>query len=305
MEEKQLIVDTSPHIKDKDSVMSIMWWVVIALLPAAGAGVYYFGLYALWIILVGVFSAVITEAVIQKFMGRTNTIKDGSAVITGLLLALVIPPTVPLWIPAMGSIIAIAIAKFAFGGLGFNIFNPALVARAFLVGSWPVLMSTWLIPDGLTAATPLGALKVGGELIATNMQLFLGNIGGTIGETSVVAILIGAGILFLKKIINWKIPVTYIGTVFIFAWIFGQDPIFHLFAGGLMLGAFFMATDYVTSPLTHKGKFVFGIGCGLLTIIIRVFGGINEGVMYSILLMNAFTPLIDRYTQPKVFGAKK
>ncbi len=300
-----MIVDNSPHIKDKDSVMSIMWWVVIALLPAAGAGVYYFGISALWIILVSVLSAVITETVIQKFMGRNNTVKDGSAVITGLLLALVLPPTVPLWLAAVGSIIAIAIAKFAFGGLGFNIFNPALIGRAFLVGSWPILMTTWLSPDGLTSATPLGALKVGGELIATNMQMFLGNIGGTIGETSVVAILVGALILFLKKIINWRIPATYIGTVFVFAWIFGQDAIFHILGGGLMLGAFFMATDYVTSPITRNGKFVFGVGCGLLTIIIRVFGGINEGVMYSILLMNAFTPIIDRYTQPKVFGAKK
>jgi|TARA_B100001971_G_C18253624_1_gene580220 electron transport complex protein RnfD len=305
MEEKQLIVDTSPHIRKKENISYIMWWVVVALLPAAIMGVYQFGTNALWIVLVSVAAAVLTEFFIQEITKQRITIKDGSAVITGLLLALVLPPTVPLWIPIVGSFIAISIAKHAFGGIGQNIFNPALIGRAFLVASWPLLMTTWLAPDGITAATPLGALKVGGELIATNSQLFLGSIGGTIGETSALAVLLGAFFLFIKKIISWRIPLVYIGTVFLLTWVTGQDPVFHILAGGLMLGAFFMATDYVTTPITKNGRVVFGIGLGILTVIIRLYSGLPEGVMYSILLMNGLTPLIDRHTKPKAFGAKK
>lgn len=304
MQEKQLIVSCSPHIRKKEDISYIMWMVVVALLPAVVAGVYFFGTNAFLIILTSVITAVLTEYFIQRLSKKRVTIKDGSAVITGLLLALILPPTVPLWIPVIGSFVAIAIAKHAFGGLGFNIFNPALVGRAFLVGAWPILMSTWLAPDGITSATPLGALKVESILITNNMQLFLGNIAGCIGETSALALLIGALFLFYKKIISWRIPLTYIGTVFLLTLVLGKNPIFHLFAGGLMLGAFFMATDYVTSPITKKGRVIFGIGIGILTVIIRLFSGLPEGVMYSILLMNALTPLIDRFTRPKVFGEK-
>ncbi len=204
----------------------------------------------------------------------------------------------------IGAIFSIAIAKQLFGGLGHNIFNPALAGRVFLTAAWPALMTKWLLPDGTTGATPLGMLKLGG--IKTGYaKLFLGNIGGCIGETSAIALLIGAAFLFYKKIINWRIPITYIVTAALFALIFKQDPLFHILAGGLLLGAFFMATDYVTSPLTKNGQLLFGFGCGFLTIILRLFSGYPEGVMFAILLMNTATPLIDRFTMPKPFGYKK
>lgn len=300
-QENKLTVSANPHIKDKDNVNRIMWYVVLALLPVSIVGVYFFGMGALLIIILSVISAVLTEFVIQKFMKQKITIKDGSAVLTGLLLALILSPLVPWWIPVFGAVFAIAIAKHAFGGLGHNIFNPSLVGRAFLVASWPTLMAVWLLPDGVTGATPLGMLKLEG--IKTGYaQLFIGNIGGTIGETSAIAILIGAAFLFYKKIIDWRIPTTYIGAVFVFALLFGQDTLFHILAGGLLIGAFFMATDYVTSPITKNGKLIFGIGLGFLTIIIRLYSGLAEGVMYSILLMNSVVPLIDRFTKPKPFG---
>lgn len=301
---KKLTVSISPHIKDKDNVNKIMWYVIAALLPAAGVGVYFFKARALWIIILSVFFAVLTEFIIQKLTKQKVTIKDGSAVLTGLLLALILSPLVPFWIPVLGAIFAISIGKMVFGGLGHNIFNPALVGRAFLVVSWPALMTKWLLVDGTTGATPLGLLKLEGIKTAY-LNLFLGNIGGTIGETSAVALLAGALFLFYKKIIDWRIPATYIGTVFIFALIFRQDPIFHILAGGLLIGAFFMATDYVTSPITKNGKLIFGFGCGFLTIILRLFSGYPEGVMFSILLMNAVVPLIERYTKLKPFGYRK
>lgn len=303
-QERKLTVSANPHVKDKDNVNKIMWYVVLALLPAAIAGVYLFGINALLIILLSVSSAVVTELIIQKLSRKEITIKDGSAVLTGLLLALILSPLVPWWIPVLGAIFAIAIGKQIFGGLGHNIFNPALAGRAFLVASWPALMTIWLIPDGVTGATPLGLLKLQGVKTGY-LQLFLGNIGGCIGETSAVALLIGAAFLFYKKVTDWRIPSTYIGTVFIFALIFRQDPIFHILAGGLLIGAFFMATDYVTSPITKNGKLIFGFGCGFLTIILRLFSGYPEGVMFSILLMNAATPLIERFTRLKPFGYKK
>ncbi len=301
---EKLTISTNPHIKDKDNVNKIMWFVVLALLPAAIAGIYFFKTKALLTIIVSVISAVLTELLIQKLTKKEITIKDGSAVLTGLLLALVLSPLVPWWTTMLGAIFAIAIGKMAFGGLGHNIFNPALAGRAFLVASWPALMTTWLLVDGTTGATPLGLLKLEGIKTAYN-PLLIGSIGGCIGETSAIALLIGAAFLFYKKIITWEIPATYIGTVFIFALIFRQDPIFHILAGGLLIGAFFMATDYVTSPLTRNGKLIFGFGCGFLTIILRLFSGYPEGVMFSILLMNAATPLIDRYTKLKPFGYRK
>lgn len=301
----KLVVSVSPHIKSKEDVKSIMWLVVLALVPAMIAGIVFFGARAFWVILLSTLAAVLTEYIIQKLTKKEITIKDGSAAVTGVLLALIIPPSIPLWVPIVGSFFAIAIAKHAFGGLGFNIFNPALAGRAFLVASWPLLMTTWLLTDGTTGATPLGTIALKGINSFTYGQLFLGNIGGSLGETSTLAILLGAAFLLYKKIIDWRIPVSYLGTVAVLTILLRQDPLFHLLVGGLMLGAFFMATDYVTTPITAKGRIIFGIGCGLLVVLIRIFGSLPEGVAFSILLMNAFTPLIDRYTKTKPFGFAK
>lgn len=303
-EKTKFTVSANPYIKDKNTVNKIMWMVVFALLPAAFVGVYFFKARAALVIGITVISAVVTEFIIQKLMKKRITINDGSAVLTGLLLALVLSPLVPWWIAMLGGVFAIAIGKMVFGGLGHNIFNPALVGRAFLVASWPALMTKWLLIDGTTGATPLGLLKYTGVKTGYN-SLFLGSIGGCIGETSAIALLIGGGFLLYKKIIDWRIPTAYIGTVFVFALLFRQDPIFHILSGGLLIGAFFMATDYVTSPITQKGKLWFGFGCGFLTIILRLFSGYPEGVMFSILLMNAASPLIERFTKTKPFGFKK
>ena len=236
---------------------------------------------------------------------------DGGAVVTGLLLALILPPTMPLWMVAVGSVLSIAIVKEAFGGLGFNIFNPALGGRAFLMAAWLVETTTWVptrfMPDAVTTATPLNMSFVWeGSKTSLWWDLFIGNTGGSIGETSALAILVGGGLLLALGIIEWRIPLTYIGTVALLTLIWpGQDPIFHVLAGGLMLGAFFMATDYVTSPITYRGKIIFGIGCGVTTVIVRLLGGMPEGVCFSILLMNALTPIIDKYTMVRPFGLKR
>ncbi|MBU1704562.1 MAG: RnfABCDGE type electron transport complex subunit D [Nanoarchaeota archaeon] len=298
-------VSSNPHIKDNSSVKNIMWMVVVSLLPAAIAGVYFFKLRALSVIVLSVASAVATEIIINKLAKKPVTVHDGSAVITGLLMALILSPLVPWWIPVLGSIFAIAIAKLAFGGLGHNIFNPALAGRAFLVASFPALMTRWLLTDGVTGATPLGMLKEAGVATVSYFDLFIGNIGGCIGETSALAIILGGAFLLYKRIIDWRIPTLYIGTSALIAVIFGRNPLFHVLSGGLLLGAFFMATDYVTTPITKNGKLLFGFGCGFLTMAIRLWGGYPEGVMFSILLMNAFTPLIDRWTRPVQFGGKK
>jgi electron transport complex protein RnfD len=232
---------------------------------------------------------------------------DGSALITGFLLALTLPPTFPLWMAAVGVIFAIAVAKEIFGGLGYNIFNPALSGRAFLTACFPKEMTEWVRPfDAITSPTPLnkGFVWHNGKM-ALYKSLFIGNIGGSLGETSALLILIGGILLLVLKIIDWRIPLSYLGTVFFLIFLLGMDPIFHVLAGGLMLGAFFMATDYVTSPITDKGRVIFGVGAGILTVIIRLFGGMPEGVCFSILLMNAFTPLIDKYVKPRPFGWRK
>jgi len=312
----KLIVSTSPHIKTKDSYKKIMWSVVLALIPTGIAGVFIFGISALKVIVIAVISSLLTEAFIQKLRNKKITIFDGSSFITGLLLAYNLPPKVPWWIPMIGSFFAIAIAKQAFGGLGHNIFNPALAGRAFLLASWPRYLTTWQYPrwhiDTLTTATPLGIVK---EKIPLNLpsygKLFIGDKAGCIGEVCILAILLGAIFLLYKGYIRWYTPFTFIFTVGLLSWIFmGEglfkgDWLFYILSGGLFLGAFFMATDYVTTPLTKKGKFIFGFGCGILTFLIRKFGGYPEGVSYSILIMNAFTPLIDRYTKTKKFGYKK
>lgn len=304
--EKILVVSPFPHLRDSKSVQIIMLTVIIALLPAGIAGIYFFGFRSLEIIFISVISAIVTEGVIQKLSKKPVTINDFSAALTGLLLAYNLPPTVPLWLPALGAFFAIAVVKQAFGGLGHNFLNPALAARAFLLAAFPVDMTTWSAPfEAKTTATPLAIAKGLTEIktLPTYSQLFWGNIPGCIGETSKAALLLGAVVLLILRIIDWRIPFGYLATVAIISWIFaGQkkffsgDVPFHLFSGGLILGAFFMATDYVTSPVTKKGKIIMGIGCGIITCLIRLYGGYPEGVSYSILIMNLFTPLIDKFT---------
>jgi electron transport complex protein RnfD len=256
----------------------------------------------------------LSEIIAQKIMKRDVTVNDYSAVITGLLLAFCLPPALPLWMAAVGTIAAVIIGKQLFGGLGNNIFNPALVGRAFLLASWPLAMTTWTAPlDTITTATPMGILKeASAQHLPSISQLFVGNVAGSIGETSAIALIIGGLYLLYKGHIDWRIPFTYIGTVFVLTALVGAVqglgiwyPLYHLFGGGLLLGAFFMATDWVSSPITQRGRIIFGLGCGLLTVLIRLQGGYPEGVCYSILLMNVATPLIDRYTKGRIFGGVK
>ena len=302
----ELIVSPSPHIRSDVSIEKIMYSVIIALIPTTACGIYFFGVHVLYVIITCILSALFTEYVALRLMGR-KFVMDGSAVITGLLLALCLPPGLPLWMAAIGAAFAIAFAKCAFGGLGHNIFNPALIGRAFLTASWPVAMTTWTKPltyDAITTATPLGLWKM--QNIATPyINLALGNVSGCIGETSALAILIGGVFLIAKRYIDWRTPVSYIGTVAVLAFALGQDPLFHILAGSLFLGAFFMATDYVTTPITRNGRIIFGVGAGVIVVVIRLIGGYPEGVCFSILLMNAFTPLIDRHVRPRVYGVKR
>ncbi|MCM8786511.1 MAG: RnfABCDGE type electron transport complex subunit D [Candidatus Omnitrophica bacterium] len=314
----KFIVSHSPHIQKKETIQKIMWSVSFSLIPAGIAGILFFGYHALLIIFLGTFTAVFTEAFIQILTRQKITIKDGSAFLTGLLLAYNLPPSVPFWIPIVGSFFSIALGKQIFGGLGQNIVNPALLGRVFLLASWPKYMTTFVKPnfnlfnffkfDAITAPTPLSLLKEAKPIGVTYLDLFLGNRGGCIGEVCIIALLLGALYLLIKKYIYLYIPLTYIGTVGIFTYIFGPsgffkgDWLFHILSGGLILGAFFMATDYVTSPLTTKGQIIFGIGCGIITSVIRLWGGYPEGVSYAILIMNLSTPLIDRYTKSKIFG---
>ena len=300
MNNEKLVITPSPHIKDDTSLDEIMWTVIKALIPAMLAAVYYYRARAILLILGSVIGAVLTEYKIKKIRGKKIAISNGSAILTGLLLALIVPPSLPIWTVIVGSAVSIGLGKQVFGGLGYNPFNPALVGRAFLVAAYPVLMTTWTF-DGQTTATPLNLMKAQG--VATDYwDLFIGHIGGSLGETSALAILLGAAYLIYKGYINWRIPVGILGTVVILTVIFGHDPIFHLFSGGLMIGAFFMATDMVTSPVTKIGRWIFGFGVGLLVVLIRLWGGYPEGVMYAILLMNTGVPLIDRYTRPRSLG---
>ncbi|MBN1155773.1 RnfABCDGE type electron transport complex subunit D [candidate division KSB1 bacterium] len=343
--ENRFFVSSSPHITDRESIPRIMYSVTLSLVPAAIGAIYFFGQRALWVMLIGMVSAVLTEAVLEKLLKKPITISDGSAMLTGLLLAFNVPAEVPWWIPMIGSVFAISIGKVVFGGLGYNPMNPALLGRAFLLASWPTHMTIFkTIPRGgtlsgidiITSATPLNVFRQAKTAIATNANLitdtndivppgevlsqlsdaysnlFFGRIGGCIGETSVLLLLLGALFLIYKRYISLKIPLSYIGTVALLSWIFGGteglfsgDPIFHVLAGGLILGAFYMATDMVTSPVTYKGRIIFGVGCGVITVLIRLVGGYPEGVSYSILLMNLTVPLIDRYSKPKVFGEVK
>jgi electron transport complex protein RnfD len=326
--EHELIVSVSPHIKSEETTSRIMWSVNAALLPAAVMGAYFFGPRAIFTMTLSIISAVVFEYLYLKMLNKKVAVSDGSAVLTGLLLGLNLPPSVPFYIPIAGSFAAIIITKQLFGGLGFNVFNPALIGRAFLLISFPKLMTIWKEPtaafislDAKTTATPLGILKeegVGklieafGDKVSLYTQMFVGHTAGSIGETSAIALLIGAAFLFIRGYISWHIPVSFLGTAALMAWIFGAkgalfagDPIVHILSGGMLLGVFFMATDYVTCPSVKKGQIVFGIGCGFLTMLIRLKGGFPEGVMFAILIMNCFTPLIDRGFKTKVFGAQK
>jgi len=309
-QEKQFLISPSPHIQGSHSVSRIMFYVALALMLPTGAAVYFFGYRAILVIAISVVAAVLTEYGVKKLRKRAF-IMDGSAIVTGLLLALILPPTIPLWMAAVGSIVAVAIVKEAFGGLGYNIFNPALGGRAFMTASFSAEMTTWVLPmgfiaDAVTSATPLSERFIwGGDKLSLYKELLLGNTSGSIGETSVLLILVGGLLLIALRIIDWRIPLVYIGTVALLTIILGEDAIFHVLAGGLMLGAFFMATDYVTSPLTHKGRIIFSVGAGILTVVIRLFGGMPEGVAFSILFMNALTPLIDRYVKIKPYGLVK
>ncbi len=323
IEEKIFEVSTSPHVHSEESISKIMWNVNLAIAPAAIFGIFYFGIPALTNVLVGIISAVAAEYGVQKFRGKPITVSDGSAFLTGLLLALCLPPNIPPYMTAIGSFIAIAIAKHSMGGLGFNIFNPAHIGRSALMVSWPIAMTTWskitTSVDVVTTATPLNILKQQGyakliETYGSNIDLykalFIGTRNGSIGETSTILLLLGGIYLIYKRYINWQVPVVMISTVGILTWVFGPsglftgDPIFHMMAGGLVIGAFFMATDMVTIPITKKGQIIFAMGTGAITVLIRLKGGYPEGVCYSILLMNSITPLIDRIIKPVKFGAR-
>lgn len=300
-----LIVSDSPHLRSaNESVRRTMLDVIIALMPATIGSVYFFGMNALMLVLVAVISAVVFEAGFQKLFKRPVRVGDLSAVVTGLLLALNLPATAPWWIAVFGSGFAIIIVKEFFGGIGQNFMNPALAARAAMVASWPGIMTNYVNTDGMSAATPLTILKEGGSLPGIE-RMIMGDIGGVIGETSVILLLIGAAYLLIRKVIDWKIPVFYIASTAIMVLILGEnvnEMIYHILGGGLILGAFFMATDYASSPVTPLGRIIFGVGCGVLTALIRVLGGMPEGVSYSILLMNVATPVIERWTKPRVFG---
>lgn len=326
----KLLISPSPHVHSGDSIEKNMYGVLIALIPAFICSVFFFGMGAIIVTLTSVVACLFFEYVIQKYLLKQQpTIFDGSALITGVLLAFNVPSNLPVWIILIGALVAIGIGKMSFGGLGCNIFNPALVGRVFLLISFPVQMTSWPLPQGFagsyidvqTGATPLGMLK---EAVKSGKSLtdvltpdffpgyknmLLGNIGGSLGEVAALALLIGFVYMLFRKIITWHIPVTIFATVILFSGILNlcnpeqfAGPVFHLLSGGMMLGAIFMATDYVTSPMTVKGMVIYGAGIGILTVVIRVFGAYPEGMSFAILIMNAFTPLINRYCKPVRFA---
>jgi electron transport complex protein RnfD len=312
-----LLVTSSPHLRAPDTTQSIMRDVLIALLPAVGAGAWFFGPAALLPILLATLGAVLGEYLTRVvFLKRDNRLADLSAVVTGVLLGMNLPPSIPLPLAFLGGLIATALVKEVFGGLGQNFMNPALAARVLLFTAWMQPMTHWVPPhaafDAATSATPLSILKglEGAGALPPAWDMFLGGVGGCIGETSALALLVGAAYLVVRRVITLEIPLVYIGTTLVFVWVFGAkttlfagDVLTHLLSGGLMLGAWFMATDYATSPVTRKGRIVYAAGMGLLTGLIRIYTNYPEGVSFAILIMNAFAPLIDRYTVPKSFGA--
>ena len=305
--ERLLVVSSSPHIHSPLDTQKVMGWVLAALAPAGLAGVYFFGHRAAIVMAVCVASCVLFEYLWEKAVKKPSTVNDLSAAITGLLLAYNLPPTIPFWMAVLGSLFAMIVVKHLFGGLGCNIVNPALAARAMMLTSWPVPMTTWTI-DGVSGPTPLALIKMGAaDKLPSIQDLFIGHIGGCIGETSSLALLIGFGILLWKDIIKWHIPVVYVATVAVLSMVFGRpvSPLCEVLSGGLLLGAIFMATDYVTTPVTRRGQIIFAVGCGVLATLIRTWGGYPEGVSYSILIMNLVVPLIDRATKPHIFGEVK
>ena len=303
---KLLNVSSSPHVRTKVSTQSIMFDVAIAMVPATIWGVMQFGFYSLLVVAATVLSCMLSEYVYEVLMKKPVTVSDGSALVTGMILALNMPPTIPLWIPCLGGAFAIIVVKQLYGGLGQNWMNPALAARCFLLISFAGVMTKFTDPvtDAVASATPLAVLKAGGEVDV--MSMFIGTIPGTIGEVSVIALLIGAAYLLIKKVISIRIPAAYILTVAVFAFVFGQHNLnyvlAHVCGGGLIFGAFFMATDYVTSPITPKGQIVFGVCLGILTGLFRIFGGSAEGVSYAIIFCNMLVPLIEKFTLPTAFG---
>jgi electron transport complex protein RnfD len=317
---EKLIISPAPHIHSGDSVSKNMHGVLIAMVPALLASFYFFGLGAVIVTLTAVAACVLFEFLIQKFILKGPlSIIDGSAVVTGVLLAFNLPSNLPIWIIIIGSLVAIGVAKMSFGGLGNNPFNPALIGRVFLLVSFPVEMTSWPVVEPLslnyldaqTGATILAIIKEGGGSIPAFADMIFGSIPGSIGEVSVVALLIGLVYMLIRKIITWHIPISIILTVLVFSGILYlvdsnsyASPLVHLFSGGLMLGAVFMATDYVTSPMTYRGMWIYGVGIGLLTIVIRTWGAYPEGISFAILIMNGFTPLINFYVKPKRFGEK-
>lgn len=320
MAENRIIVASTPFLRNGETAHCMMFDVLLAAAPAAACAVYFFGARVLAVMLAGMLSAAAAEAAVQivfkcrsfnyrdflfSFFTREElTVMDGSAVVTGLLLAFTLPPTVPLWVPVAGSVFGVVVAKHLFGGLGYNIFNPALAGRAFLLAAWPALMTEWQQPlargasaaaDAVSSATPLGALASSGA-VPSLVQLALGNVSGCLGETSAAALLLGAAYLLYKRTITWHAPAGFFAAMTAMSLLLGQDPRLHLCAGGAMLGALFMATDPVTSPLAAPGRIIFGCGAGLITMVIRQWGAYPEGVCYAILIMNSVSPLIDRFT---------
>jgi len=310
--EYKLIVSSSPHVHSGDSVSRNMYAVILALMPASIASIWFFGLGALGVTATSVLACIIFEYLIQRFiLKEQNSVYDGSALLTGLLLAFNLPSNLPLWIVVIGAFVSIAIAKMSFGGLGNNLFNPALVGRVFLLISFPAQMTTWPVSlagnrfqtvDVMTGATHLSSLKLNQADGLEYLDLLLGKMGGSLGEVSAIALFCGFIFLLFRRVITWHIPVSIFASVVLFSLLLGANPLAHLFSGGLMLGAIFMATDYVTSPMTPKGMLVYGFLIGLITMIIRLFGAYPEGVSFAILLMNGVTPLINSYCKPKRFG---
>ena len=298
-----LNVSSSPHVRDTVTTKSIMYDVLIAMLPAAAFGVFQFGFHALLVIIITMAACALSEYVYEYALGKPITIMDGSALVTGMILALNMPANIPLWIPVLGGVFAIVVVKQLYGGLGQNFMNPALAGRCFLLISFAGKMSNFTL-DGWSGATPLAQLKAGQAVDVTAM--FIGQIPGTIGEVSVIALLVGAAYMVAKKVISLRIPLTYILTTAVFVFIFGQQDLgfvaAHVCGGGLIFGAFFMATDYVTSPITPKGQIAFGVLLGILTGLFRLFGGSAEGVSYAIIISNMLVPLIEKFTLPTAFG---
>ena len=315
----KLVVSTSPHVHSSFTTRKIMASVILSLIPAGAAGVFFLGFRSLLVIITCIAACVLSEWLWQIIMRQKRTVSDLSAVLTGLLLAYNLPPTIPLWMAVCGSVFAIIVVKQFYGGIGCNIVNPALAARAMMLISWPIAMTTWTV-QGVSGPTPLAMMKLGnvamssatttstGYVMPSFLNLLVGNMGGCIGETSAILLLLGGAYLIWKEIISWRIPVIYILTTVILASLFGHGghfPLYEALTGGLMLGAIYMATDYTTSPMSAKGQIIYAFGCGLLTALIRTWGGYPEGVSYSILIMNIAVPLIDKYTEPRVLGAPK